>query len=48
MLLMLMDALTLLKEQEEKEQLEKRENHPCENCQEFICDDCPYSDIRGD
>lgn len=34
-------AIALLKEQEEKEE---KEMHPCENCQEFECDGCPYAD----
>ena len=37
------DALELLKEQDAKEQ-EEKEKHPCEKCQEFICDGCPYAD----
>lgn len=40
---LLADALILLKELETKEQKEK-EMHPCEKCQEFECDGCPYAD----
>ena len=38
------DAIALLKEQEEQEQKEYKEEHPCEFCQEYLCDGCPYDD----
>lgn len=38
------DTITLLKEQKEQEEREYREEHPCEFCQEYLCDGCPYDD----
>lgn len=38
------DTITLLQEQEEQEEREYREEHPCEFCQEYLCDGCPYDD----
>ena len=26
----------------------EEEKHPCEECQEFMCDGCPYSDRRSE
>ena len=37
------EVLELLKEQKAKEQKE-REKHPCERCQEWNCEGCPFSD----
>lgn len=39
----LMNCSVLLKEQETKKQ-EEKEMHPCEKCQEWECDGCPYAD----
>ncbi len=38
----LKDILALLKKQEEQEEREYKEKHPCEFCQEYLCDGCPY------
>lgn len=35
-------AIALLKEKEEQEEREYREKHPCEFCQEYLCDGCTY------
>lgn len=41
---LMQDAISLLKEQEEQEEIEYREKHPCEFCQEYLCDGCTYAD----
>jgi hypothetical protein len=38
------EGCPLLKEQEDQKERKYREEHPCESCQEYLCDGCPYDD----